>query len=139
MDCARVAKAASLARTIALCAGIRHTALDWSVRGKLYRWSRGRWLPVLLALCVVAPQLQAQPIRRSWKAKADFARLQACPSTGKNVPRCPGFAIDHKRPLACGGPDTPANMQWLAIPVWMDKSKWERKDPCTCLGICTKR
>lgn len=93
---------------------------------------------ILLALCMVAPFADAKPVKRSWKAKADFARMQPCPSTGKRVPHCPGYAIDHKRPLACGGPDTPANMQWLSVADWFDKSKWERKDPCTCLGRCAK-
>jgi hypothetical protein len=26
---------------------------------------------------------------------------------------CPGYEVDHRIPLACGGADQPGNMQWL--------------------------
>ncbi len=26
---------------------------------------------------------------------------------------CPGYEVDHRTPLACGGSDSPGNMQWL--------------------------
>ena len=53
--------------------------------------------------------------RRSSAARAAFRRKVACPGTGKTTGPCPGFEVDHKIPLACGGPDTPANMQWLTV------------------------
>jgi len=45
--------------------------------------------------------------------KAAFRRSHPCPSTGKTRGACPGYEVDHVRPLACGGPDDPSNMQWL--------------------------
>jgi 5-methylcytosine-specific restriction endonuclease McrA len=52
---------------------------------------------------------------RSSAARAAFRRRHACPSTGRTTGPCPGFEVDHKIPLACGGPDTPDNMQWLTV------------------------
>jgi hypothetical protein len=52
-------------------------------------------------------------IRRSAAAKADFRRHNPCPSTGRTTGSCPGYEVDHRTPLACGGADSPSNMQWL--------------------------
>lgn len=38
----------------------------------------------------------------------------------------PGYVVDHIRPLACGGADTPANMQWQTVAEAKVKDKWER-------------
>jgi len=42
-----------------------------------------------------------------------FKHQWACPSTGAHIGSCPGWAIDHVIPLACGGADAVYNMQWL--------------------------
>jgi hypothetical protein len=34
--------------------------------------------------------------------------------------------IDHINPLACGGPDSPSNMQWQTKEAAKAKDKWER-------------
>lgn len=39
----------------------------------------------------------------------------------------PGYVIDHIVPLACGGLDAPANMQWQTIAAAKDKDKTERR------------
>src|SRR5436190_9882885 len=51
-------------------------------------------------------------IRRSAIAKHEFERQHPCPSTGRTGGRCPGYVVDHRNPLECGGSDTPSNMQW---------------------------
>lgn len=38
-----------------------------------------------------------------------------------------GHRVDHSISLACGGPDTPSNMNWLTVDQWKAKSLWERK------------
>lgn len=81
----------------------------------------------LLALAL-AP---AHAVPRSAKAKGDFAALQACPATAKNTVKCPGFIIDHKQALDCGGADAPSNMQWLTVAAAREKDKWER-DGANC-------
>ena len=52
-------------------------------------------------------------ILRDTKVLRDFVKLYPCPSTGKHSVSCPGFAIDHVIPLACGGCDNIGNLQWL--------------------------
>jgi hypothetical protein len=51
-------------------------------------------------------------LARSTKANDDFKHSHPCPSTGKSSGACPGFVIDHVRPLKRGGADDPSNMQW---------------------------
>lgn len=38
----------------------------------------------------------------------------------------PGYVIDHIRPLACGGPDVPTNMQWQTVADARAKDRTER-------------
>ena len=51
-------------------------------------------------------------IARSTRAKDDFKKQQPCPATGKSNGACPGYVIDHIKPLKRGGIDAPSNMQW---------------------------
>ena len=51
--------------------------------------------------------------QRSDKVIRAFKRMWACPSTGKHSGPCPGWAIDHTIPLACGGRDAVFNMAWI--------------------------
>ena len=50
--------------------------------------------------------------KRSKAARNEFQRANPCPSTGKMTGKCPGYVVDHIRPLKRGGPDIPQNMQW---------------------------
>ena len=50
-----------------------------------------------------------------------------CPANGNTRGRCPGYIIDHKKPLCAGGPDRPSNMQWQTIKEAKLKDKQERK------------
>ena len=52
------------------------------------------------------------PAKRNPKARAEFMRQQPCPATGKSKGACPGYVVDHLKPIACGGADAPGNMQW---------------------------
>lgn len=52
-------------------------------------------------------------IVRSAAALAAFKKIYPCPATGKSIGACPGWAIDHVIPLACGGCDFVSNFQWL--------------------------
>jgi hypothetical protein len=65
-------------------------------------------------------------IRRSRAARAQFQRQHPCPSTGKGYGACPGYVVDHVKPLACGGADAPSNMQWQTVAEGKAKDKWER-------------
>lgn len=65
-------------------------------------------------------------IKRSPEAKHSFQHKHACPSTGKTSGACPGYVIDHVKPLACGGADDPSNMQWQGKAAAKTKDAWER-------------
>ena len=52
-------------------------------------------------------------IHRSTKIINAFKKMWACPSTGLHKGACPGWAIDHTIPLACGGRDVVWNMAWI--------------------------
>jgi hypothetical protein len=59
-------------------------------------------------------------IARSEEAKRQFMRQTGYPR-GR-----PGYVIDHVRPLACGGADSPSNMQWQTLSDAKAKDKVER-------------
>jgi hypothetical protein len=65
-------------------------------------------------------------IKRSGSAKAAFERQIPCPSTGRTSGRCPGYVVDHVKPLECGGADAPSNMQWQTAAEAKAKDKTER-------------
>lgn len=67
-------------------------------------------------------------IKRSKKAKNEFKALNPCPATQKYSEFCPDYVIDHINPLACGGADSPENMQWQTVSDGKLKDKWERHD-----------
>ena len=66
-------------------------------------------------------------IKRSSAAKHSFERQHPCPSTGRTSGRCPGYVVDHVKPLECGGADAPSNMQWQTITDGKAKDKTEGK------------
>lgn len=68
-------------------------------------------------------------IKRSEKAKDDFKAANPCPANGKRSGSCPGYVIDHIKALACGGADSPENMQWQTVAEGKEKDSWER-DGC---------
>jgi hypothetical protein len=69
-------------------------------------------------------------IHRSETAKNRFKHEHPCPTNGHKSGPCPGYVIDHVKPLACGGADDPSNMQWQTIEEGKAKDKWELKYYC---------
>lgn len=59
-------------------------------------------------------------IHRSAAAKDSFMRSSGYPHGRK------GYVVDHIVPLACGGSDSPSNMQWQTKADAKAKDKWER-------------
>lgn len=85
-----------------------------------------RTLAMMLLGLMLATSADAE-IRRSYAAKRDFKLEHPCPSTDRTRGACPGWVIDHIEPLACGGADAPANMQWQTVEEAKHKDRWERK------------
>ena len=82
----------------------------------------------VLACCLaLAPSLALTKERRSLEVKHEFQRQHPCPSTGSPTGKCPGYIKDHIVPLACSGPDDPANLQWQTVAEAKAKDKWERR------------
>jgi len=77
-----------------------------------------RLIALILALGVQPAfgQSRAGHHRGRWDGdpaqRAAFTRANPCPSTGKTSGDCPGYVVDHRVPLACGGADKPTNMLW---------------------------
>jgi hypothetical protein len=64
-------------------------------------------------------------IKRSKAEKDAFKREHPCPANGNTRGKCPGYVIDHIKPLECGGADAPYNMQWQTIADGKAKDKTE--------------
>jgi hypothetical protein len=71
--------------------------------------------------------------KRDPSNRAAFHRNNPCPSTGKTSGACPGFEVDHRKPLAAGGSDSPSNMQWLSVSAHRAKTSQEW---ATCVYGC---
>jgi hypothetical protein len=81
-------------------------------------------LVAFLALISLSPAEAKQ--HRSYHAIKQFKLDNPCPANGRYKGRCPGYVIDHVKPLACGGLDTPKNMQWQTVEDAKAKDRWER-------------
>ena len=81
-------------------------------------------------VCSVIPKVVYAEQHRSQKAKDDFKKMSPCPANGNTRGPCPNYVIDHVIPLACGGADSPFNMQWQTVAQCKEKDSWER-DGCS--------
>ena len=79
---------------------------------------------LILGILVISTAGAGEP--RSLTVKHEFQRQHPCPSTGRPTGACPGYIKDHVVPLACGGLDAVANLQWQTTAVAKAKDKWER-------------
>jgi hypothetical protein len=70
---------------------------------------------ILAAMLSLTFALPAEAVKRDPKARAAFKRAHPCPATGKLRGACPGYVVDHIRPLCAGGPDRADNMQWQTV------------------------
>lgn len=84
--------------------------------------TRMKLILAVLALSVAWP---AEAGKRDPTQRAAFQRVNPCPSTGKPRGACPGYVVDHIRPLCAGGLDSPANMQWQTITEAKAKDRLE--------------
>jgi hypothetical protein len=66
-------------------------------------------------------------IKRSKTAIKRFREIYACPSTLLKTGECPGWAINHDKPLACGGCDSIENMSWMRNDAKKIVDGYERK------------
>jgi hypothetical protein len=60
--------------------------------------------------------------------KSAFRQANPCPANGATSGECPGFVIAYVRPRACGGADTPDNMEWRTRAMDKQSDNAERKN-----------
>lgn len=81
--------------------------------------------------CAIASVLlltpQAEATERSASAVREFKRQHPCPATGQPRGACPGWVVDHIKPLCLQGSDTPDNMQWQSVVDSKIKDREERR------------
>ena len=64
-------------------------------------------------------------IARNPAARRSFQAVHPCPATGKTSGACPGFVVDHIKPLKRGRADAPGNRQWQTTAAAKAKDKIE--------------
>jgi hypothetical protein len=85
-------------------------------------------LAILSALLVLAVPADAlAKTHRDPHERVAFMKQHPCPSTGKTRGACPGYVVDHVKPLCAGGPDHASNMQWQTMADAKVKDKEERQ------------
>ena len=82
----------------------------------------------LLALAILPELLATDAIGRDPKHRAAFRHSHPCPATGKRAGACPGYVVDHIRPLCAGGEDHPRNMQWQTVAEAKVKDRAEAEE-----------
>ena len=81
---------------------------------------------ILLALVLAASPAIGET-HRDPAQRAAFMHQHPCPSTGKTKGGCPGYVVDHIKPLCAGGADHPSNMQWQTVAEAKKKDRLERE------------
>lgn len=99
--------------------------------------------PVDKRICNTQDQVERKAngkIKRSMTVLEEYQQIHPCPSTGSTSGKCPGWALDHVIPLACGGCDAIENLQWLPNEIKSasgkyPKDRWERKINCKPMEV----
>jgi len=72
-------------------------------------------IAVLIATCSLTSITADAKQQRSEAAKNHFKAAHPCPANGNTRGSCPGFVIDHVKPLCSGGADSIENMAWQPL------------------------
>lgn len=78
-------------------------------------WAQMTVLPALTEVryCGTPRRTPTGLIIRRTDVISAFRKVHQCPSTNLYKGACPGWAMNHVIPLACGGCDAVSNLQWL--------------------------
>src|SRR5207302_639301 len=97
-------------------------------------WRRVALACVIVAICllIVASILLSSSANaethRDAHQRALFIKSHPCPANGKTRGACPGYVVDHIKPLCAGGPDRPPNMQWQTVAEAKKKDRLEAQE-----------
>ena len=78
-------------------------------------------------LATLLPSASLASSHRDPHQRAAFMKAHPCPANGKTRGACPGYVVDHIKPLCAGGRDHPSNMQWQTREEARVKDREERK------------
>jgi hypothetical protein len=92
-------------------------------------------LIVLALSAALLPSSALSKTPRDPHARTAFVEAHPCPSTGKTRGACPGYVVDHVKPLCAGGRDHSSNMRWQTREEAKVKDREERK---MCAGVRKK-
>lgn len=83
-----------------------------------------RFAPLLAAALIFAQcaAVEAKTVR-SAAVVSEFKRHNPCPATGLRRGKCPGYEIDHIKPLCAHGADHVSNLQWLTRKQHLAKTR----------------
>lgn len=76
--------------------------------------------------CGTPERTASGAIKRSAAVLAAFKKIHPCPSTGLTTGACPGWALNHTVPLACGGCDAVNNLDWMPDQIKSCAEPWCR-------------
>jgi len=80
------------------------------------------------AAIALAVSMTAIGTERDPHQRAAFMKQHPCPANGKTRGACPGYVVDHIRPLCAGGADHPRNMQWQTVAAAKKKDRLEAEE-----------
>ena len=83
--------------------------------------------PLIVGLLLALPFCVSAKSHGQQSQKAAFRQANPCPANGGTTGECPGFVIAYIRPRACGGADTPDNMEWRTRDMVKQSDNAERK------------
>lgn len=77
-------------------------------------------------MCGVIVRDASGTIKRSSAVLTAYKKLHPCPSTGltSSSAACPGWALNHVIPLACGGCDAVYNLAWMPDQIKSCSDPW---------------
>ncbi len=82
---------------------------------------------LVAALALVLP-CAIGATQRDPHQRAVFVKQHPCPANGKTRGACPGYMVDHIKPLCAGGADHPSNMQWQTVAEAKKKDRLEAEE-----------
>src|SRR5690349_18426029 len=72
-------------------------------------------------------RVEAESAKRDPHQRVLFMKSHPCPANGNTRGRCPGYVVDHVKPLCAGGKDRPSNMQWQTVADSKVKDREEQR------------
>lgn len=89
----------------------------------------GRIVAALVGATLVGGALMGWALKQSTlgdphrDAEGLFMKRNPCPANGNTRGECPGYVVNHVKPLCAGGADRPGNMQWQTVAAAKRKAR----------------